>query len=286
MPAPEKNLAAAAHSRPVFPAVLVTRPAAEATGWVAELQAFGIPAEALPLIDIVPSADLAPAQACWTSIQRYAALMFVSGNAVECFFAARPALAGAWPSNLRFMAPGPGTAKRLLAAGVLAAQIDTPPLEAAQFDSQSLWQVVGQRPWAGQRVLIVRGQSAGHAADDAPPDATAPGRDWLARRLSDSGAAVDFINVYQRRPPQLDAAVQDRVKRAQRDGSVWLFSSSEALTHLSAMPGLDHADWSKAKAIATHPRIAQTAREAGWGVVIESRPALAEIVASIESLLP
>lgn len=286
MPAPDTRSTKLIRPVSAAPAVLVTRPAAEALGWVAELQALGIPAEALPLIEIAPVADKAPAQSCWAQIHTYAALMFVSGNAVECFFDARPASAPAWPSGLRFMAPGPGTAKRLSAVGVPALQIDTPPPEAAQYDSQSLWAVVGQRPWAGQRVLIVRGQSAKHAAHDGPTDAAAPGRDWLARRLSDGGATVEFVSVYQRRPPQLDAAAQDRVKRAQRDGSVWLFSSSEALAHLSVMPGLDHADWSKATAIATHPRIAQTAREAGWGVVIESRPALADIVASIESWLP
>lgn len=270
-----------------LPAVLVTRPAAEAMGWVTELQARGMQAEALPLIEIAPADDLAPARACWSAIRTFAALMFVSGNAVECFFAVRPAgAAGALPASLRFMAPGPGTAKRLLAAGVPAVQIDTPPPQAAQFDSQSLWEVVGQRPWAGQRVLIVRGQSAGQTALDSAGDAAAPGRDWLARRLSDSGATVDFVSVYQRRPPRLDAAAQDRVRRGQSDGSIWLFSSSEALAHLSALPGLAPIDWSKAFSVATHPRIAQAAREAGWGVVIESRPALADIVASIESLFP
>lgn len=268
-------------------AVLVTRPAAEALGWVAELQAQGMQAEALPLIEIAPVADLAPAQACWSVIHSYGALMFVSGNAVEYFFAARPAsAAGVIPPGLRFMAPGPGTAKRLLAAGVPTAQIDTPPQQAAQFDSQSLWEVVARRPWAGQRVLIVRGQSAGQAAQDSQGDVAAPGRDWLARRLSDSGATVDFVSVYQRRPPTLDAAARDRVSRARHDGSIWLFSSSEALAHLVALPGLASLDWSQALAIATHPRIAQAAREAGWGVVIESRPALADIVASIESPFP
>jgi uroporphyrinogen-III synthase len=268
------------------PAVLVTRPAAEGMGWVAELQARGISAEALPLIEIAPIADVLPAQACWAALHTYASLMFVSGNAVEGFFAARPASAGAFHSGLRFMAPGPGTAKRLLRAGVPAAQIDTPPHEAAQFDSQSLWEVVGQRTWAGQRVLIVRGQSSVHVAQESLSDGAAPGRDWLARCLIDRGAAVDFVSVYQRRPPLLSRAAHDRVRRSQHDGSVWLFSSSEALAHLSALPGLERMDWSQARAIATHPRIAQAAREAGWGVVIESRPALADIVASIESSFP
>jgi uroporphyrinogen-III synthase len=70
---------------------------------------------------------------------------------------------------------------------------------------------------------------------------------------------------------------------ASSDGSVWLFSSSEALTFLPALPGVQ---WSAARAIATHPRIADAARAAGWGTVLQSRPALADIRQSIESLFP
>lgn len=286
MPALDKTLTSALLR---WPAVIVTRPAAEASAWVADLQARGIPAEALPLIEIASAPDSMPARACWTDITSYAAVMFVSGNAVEQFFAARPVTAvgaavSALPTNLRFMAPGPGTARRLLAAGVPAAQIDTPGPDAAQFDSQALWEVIGQRPWAAQRVLIVRGQSgASLDAEPAQGDTANVGRDFLARRWLDSGAAVDFVSVYIRRAPRLDAAAMSRIQRSQIDGSVWLFSSSEALSYV---PTATSPNWSLARAIATHPRIAQAAREAGWGVVIESRPALADIVASIESLLP
>ena len=37
-------------------------------------------------------------------------------------------------------------------------------------------------------------------------------------------------------------------------------------------------------AVATHPRIAQAAGAAGFAVVCESRPALVDLLASIESL--
>ena len=70
---------------------------------------------------------------------------------------------------------------------------------------------------------------------------------------------------------------------SRHDGSVWLFSSAEGL---DSLPRLPTGDWSHARAIATHPRIAEAARAAGWGVVIESRPSVDDIVASIESLNP
>ena len=78
------------------------------------------------------------------------------------------------------------------------------------------------------------------------------------------------------------AAERDAATQAATDGSVWLFSSSEAIGNLvAACPG---QDWGRAKAVVTHARIAQAAREAGFPVVCESRPTLAALMASIESL--
>jgi uroporphyrinogen-III synthase len=42
--------------------------------------------------------------------------------------------------------------------------------------------------------------------------------------------------------------------------------------------------WHQARCVATHPRIAEAARAAGFAVVCESRPAMADLIASIESL--
>lgn len=276
MPAPDLPASPALASWRTRP-LIVTRPAPDAQRWVAQLRQRGLAAEALPLLEIASADDLMPARAAWARLSDYAAIMFVSGNAVTHFFAARPAEASGLPPQLRFMAPGPGTARVLAEHGVPAAQIDTPAGNANQFDSEALWQVVGARAWAGQRVLIVRGQSG------ASPDASAPGRQWLAAQFENAGSTVDFVVVYQRRVPNFSLAQQQRMTDSRHDGSVWLFSSSEALDGLPRWPGLD---WSQARAIATHPRIVSAVRAAGWGVVIESRPALDDIVASIESPHP
>ena len=257
--------------------IIVTRPAPDAERWAAQLRERGLHAEALPLLEITGADDSAPLQAAWNRLSDFAALMFVSGNAVKHFFAARPALAAALPEQLRLMAPGPGTARVLQAQGVPLAQIDTPAQEASQFDSEALWQVVGARAWAGRRVLMVRGQSG------AAVDAAAPGRQWLTAQFQAAGAVVDFVVVYQRRVPHFSAEQFKRMEDSRYDGSLWLLSSAEGL---DSLPRLTMGDWSRARAIATHPRIAEAARAAGWGVVIESRPALDDIVASIESLNP
>jgi uroporphyrinogen-III synthase len=79
-----------------------------------------------------------------------------------------------------------------------------------------------------------------------------------------------------------DAAELAMMAQAATDKSVWLLSSSEAVTNLRTVSCLN---WSNARAVATHPRIAQAARDAGFGVVYESRPLFANVVASIEYLL-
>ena len=286
--------------------VIVTRPLLDAGGWVEQLQHNGFAAEALPLIEIAAASGAANTQAisqAWQGIGSYAACMFVSGNAVRFFFEQKTALAHdliglpainniaskefePLPSSLRFMAPGPGTAAALLAAGVPSGQIDTPPLDADQFDSEALWKRVGQRDWRGCRVLIVRGAVGQDSQDSQTRQAPAlsSGRDWLAHQWEAAGCGVDFLGVYERRAPVWRPEQVQRAQLASADGSVWLLSSSEAVHHLAAMPALQGVDWHRAVAIATHPRITATARNMGWGRVAESRPALADILNTLVSL--
>ena len=276
---------------------IVTRPEPDAGLWAQQLAQAGIPAEALALIDIAPLSGVAHARAldhAWQALDDYAACMFVSGHAVNHFFKQKRPVAQsgkaqaaidnvadgdslAIPPHLRFMAPGPGTVAALRAAGVPAAQIDAPAADARQFDSESLWQTIGARDWQGRKVLIVRGQSAG-------AEGASSGRDWISRQWQGAGARVDFVGVYQRRAPALTDAQIARARQASADGSVWLFSSSEAVGHLLQLAGLQGVDWHRARAIATHPRIAQAVRAAGWGVVVASRPALQDIRQTLGSI--
>ena len=247
--------------------VVVTRPAAEAARWVGEMQARGFDAFALPLIVIAPAPDLSTLHAAWRRIADYAAVMFVSGNAVTQFFAQRPADAPAF--RAKAWAPGPATALALAEAGVDTALIAAPGEDAPQFDSEALWQRVATQLQPGQRVLIVRG---------AGGDGQGAGRDWLAGQIEAAGCAVDYVLAYARTAPSWTGAQGDLASRASADGSVWLFSSSESIANLPRL------DWSAARAIATHPRIAQAARDLGFGVVCESRPTVEAIVRALESI--
>ena len=250
--------------------VIVTRPPAQAADWVARLHALGVDAVALPLIGIAPVNDPAPLHAAWAALPGTALAMFVSANAVAHFFAARPAGAS-WPAGTRAGSTGPGTAAALRQAGLPPQQIVTPADDAPAFDSEALWALLAHEDWAGRRALVVRGED---------------GRDWFAETLRARGAEVGFVAAYRRLPPALDAAGRRLVAEAcaAPHAHLWLFSSSEAVGHLRTVA--PDADWSAAHAVASHPRIAQAARDAGFGAVDMQPPFPAALAAWLGNARP
>lgn len=274
--------------------ILVTRPAHDAQPWVQALREQGLNAVALPLLAIGGCAAPATQQALAAARHaaqmpgHYRAVMFVSGNAAQYFF--KKNLPSALTNQTllapetRAWTPGPGTASALLSLGMAAAQIDGPAPDSAQFESETLWQQVHRQIRPGDRVLIVRGDSPGSApaAQSTRPATSGAGRDWLAARLREAGAEVEFVAVYERQLPQWDSGQILTAQQAATDGSLWLFSSSEAVANLQQL--LPGQNWQQGRALATHERIASKASAAGFGLVLQSRPALHEVVASIESV--
>jgi uroporphyrinogen-III synthase len=267
------------------PKIIVTRPVGQAQAWLDALQAQGHSAVHVPLIEIAPvgsAADQAARHCALEGIQANRALMFVSSNAVEHFFKPNTPLAhikraqsamnsvAFHAAAVRYWATGPGTVKALLAAGVAAQQIDAPAHDAGQFDSEALWHKVHDQLESGDRILIVRGRDAG-TLDSS--------RDWLAQRVEECGARADTLVVYERRAPALEMAQLEQCQSWLTDGSVWLFSSSQAVRHLPAT-----LDASKGICISTHPRIAQAATARGFAVVCTSRPTIQDLLASIKSM--
>lgn len=241
--------------------LIVTRPLGQAAPWVTRLQALGVEAAALPLLQIDPLADTAPLHAAWARLGGYAMVFFASANAVQYFFAAaaaagQPTHALQWPAGVWAASPGPGTTAALQSAGVPATLLVEPDPAAGQFDSEALWLELQFHPWAGRRILVVRGEE---------------GRDWLADALQSRGAEVEFMAAYRRRPPRLDSAGVQLLAEALAlpESHVWHFSSSEGTGHLVALGQrlTPPADWSRSLAVASHPRIVQRARESGFGQV-------------------
>ncbi|MEO6279244.1 uroporphyrinogen-III synthase [Roseateles sp.] len=233
------------------PTLIVTRPRPQCAAWLARLAALGVDARALPLIEILPARDPGPVRAAWCALAAVDLAVFVSPNAVEHFFSHAD---GAWPEHTLAACVGPGSAQALAEQGVPLANIVQPATDAASLDSEHLWeQLSPRRDWAGARVLLLRGDG---------------GREWLAERLAEAGACVEAVTVYHRTGPRFDAAeralLDDVLARPQ--AHVWLFSSAEAVGHLQGRLLTGQ------RAIATHARIAEAARAAGFAPVVLARP--------------
>ena len=255
--------------------VLVVRPRAQADAWVGELAALGVPARALPLIEIVPAPDPAGVEAAFARVEASdgePVLAFVSPNAASGFFEAvalargTPAHALAWPAHAWAAATGPGTVAALRECGVPADRIAAPAADAAQFDSEALWAAIAGWPWARRPVWLVRGNG---------------GRDWLGQQLRDAGADVHVVQSYGRAAPTLSDAERALLAEAlaQPVRWIWMFSSSEAIDHLQALA--PDAHWSAGRALASHPRIAERARALGFGAVTIVSPTALSVAEAV-----
>jgi uroporphyrinogen-III synthase len=264
--------------------LLVTRPREQARDWVLRLQAAGVPAAAVPLLGIMAAdtaADRAALEQAWAQLPHCRAVMFVSPNAVSGFFDAAPPSAAtadvapprSWPAHTWAVAPGPGTAAALQGQGLAAVQIVQPPADAPQFDSESLWPALATQNWAGQDVLVVRGEG---------------GREWLIQRWRQAGARVHTVVAYRRGAPALqESEVQHlRWAVAHPQQALWLWSSSEALEHLAPLvqahaPEALGAGWmAQVRGLATHERIVEHARALGFSQVVACRADLPSVVAA------
>ena len=261
------------------PVVIVTRPAREAAVWSEGLQALGIRTETMPLMQINALHNSAALREIWTQVPSHLAVMFVSANAVRFFMAERPE--GLDVKACRAWSTGPGTQAALLACGWPADRIDSPAPEAQQFDSEALWALVSAQVTAAAMaattppasVLVVRGADA---------DGQMAGRDWLTLQLTGAGVQVLQTVAYGRQPSVLSAHQKTRAQGSLTDGSWWLFSSSEAAIYLQqSCPELNLG---QARALATHPRIAQKLLAAGWGRVETVPAGLKAQAESIKSL--
>ena len=267
--------------------ILVTRPQHDAQPWVDALRARGLDAAALPLMAIGPCTDPASQQALIAARQaartsgHYRAVMFVSGNAVQYFFAKnRPDVSeyqGYLAINTRSWTPGPGTARALLQVGAPATRIVQPD-GSQQFDAAALWQTLKVRCElnAQFKLLIITGEddSASFNGGSAA---------WVAGQVAALGAYSAQLAVYRRYAPEFTVAQAELAQAAASNGSMWLFTSSQAIQNLQA--ALPDVDWRGAYSVATHPRIAQTARAAGFSVH-ECLPTLNDIVHTLHQLAP
>jgi len=223
--------------------VIITRPARQAAGITRQLAALGATPIVFPAIVILPPANRASLDSAHATLDQVDIAIFVSANAVEYGVPAPVA----WPSRLRTLAPGPGTAAALAATGIANATIPV-----TTFDSDGLLALPELHGVAGKSIVIFRGEG---------------GRGYLGEALRARGAQVTYAECYRRAAPATGAAGLSEVLREGRAHALTL-TSSEGLDNLCAL--LDAADVRRLRqlpAFAPHPRIAQHARELGFDPV-------------------
>ncbi len=194
--------------------VLVTRPAPQAAGLCALIEAAGGRAVRFPTLAIRAATDSAAARTALATLHRYDLILFVSANAVDQALALRPA--ADWPAGLRYAALGAGTVRALARHGLQAQWVAPPP-----HDSEALLGMPELQELSGQRILIIRGTG---------------GRELLGETLRARGGAVDYAEIYQRIRP--DSDTRDILTAWERGAvDVVTVTSGAALQNLVAMLG-------------------------------------------------
>jgi len=269
--------------------VIITRPLLQEAVHPLEsaLKLEGFELHHWPLIDTTGPQDNALVLQAWHCIERYQAVMFVSPQAVQHFFVHRPLEAKILPEC---WATGPGTREALLRVGVKGSKVQIPDEALGIWDTDQLWLRVQHRLQSGSSVLVVRGDQAQREAPRTPMAAqqvsvevedAGVGRAYLAQQLRAQGEDVQFVVAYLRGAPNWDEAQKKRAQEALFNESIWLFTSSQAAQHLATLlPGIE---FSSAKALATHDRIAKQLELLGFGVVVRSRTQTEDLLASLKS---
>lgn len=195
--------------------ILVTRPAGQAARLCGLLDAAGHEGIQLPAIEIMEAADSYRLEAVTDTLDDYDLAVFVSVNAVKMgveFILNRRD----WPEDTRIATIGAGSATALLQYGL---SVDLLPEH--QYNSEALLALDELQDMSGQCVVIFRGNG---------------GRELLGETLVARGADVDYVEVYQRACPVVDAK---RMQTLLQPGYLdcITITSNEALQNLVTMAG-------------------------------------------------
>jgi len=228
--------------------VAITRPTGQATKLSQQIQQAGGTVILFPLIEIAALNDYTQFENVIANITDYDWILFISSNAVQNSMPRL--LKHTIPTNLKFAAIGPTTAKSLNAFG-----INDILIPEGRFDSESLLSMPELQNIKGQKVMIVRGIG---------------GRDVLANTLQSRGATITFAECYQRVNPQSHC---DGLAQAYQNGQLHaiVVTSSEAMRHLIKMAG--ESDWlNKITICVNHARVAEQPLKMGLTVKIAEAP--------------
>lgn len=250
--------------------VVIARPAAQAGELASRVAALGREAVLFPLLEIHPLPDPAPLRAALAELERYALVAFVSPNAIDAAFSARPA----WPAGMTLAVVGEGSRMALARHGIHDSNATIlRPLDSRRSDSEGLLAALDKSLLQGREVLIIRGES---------------GRELLGDALRAAGAQVSTVAAYRRSAPALDAGQRAQLMRLIGRPCDWIVTSSEAMRNLVEIVG--HAGGAAAVAkmqqqhlLLPHTRIVESARMLGFMNITETGSGDEGLLAALQS---
>lgn len=187
------------------------------------------------------------------SINNYDIAIFISKNAVDCFFEllnlTKEYKQKTWPDSILTIAIGKATYARLAAKNIKT-------ITQAEDTSESLLALSELQNVAQKKILLIKGIG---------------GREVLQHTLIKRGAIVECLEVYERIKTQYPTSI---VKEIWQDDSIdiILFTSNEAIEHMFSLFTDFHA-WIKAKhCVVISQRLAKIAREKGIKKIFVTSP--------------
>ncbi|MGZ5201707.1 MAG: uroporphyrinogen-III synthase [Telluria sp.] len=248
--------------------VVITRPRAQAEPLARAVAALGRDAVVLPLLEIAPLPDQSALKDALARLHEYALVAFVSPNAIDAAFAH----IASWPDGVAIAVLGEGSRAALAQHHVRCATIYS-PAQGDASDSEHLLRAIDLARLAGQRVLIVRGES---------------GRELMAEGFAAAGAQVVTVASYRRAVPALTAPFAQQLRILLEGANDWIITSSEALRGLVERvreldPVAGVAKLQQQHLIVPHARIAETAQSLGMPQVTLSGPGDAGVLAALQS---
>ncbi|MDP2179095.1 uroporphyrinogen-III synthase [Methylicorpusculum sp.] len=245
--------------------ILITRPVHQAEKLCGLLSEAGFLPIRFPVLDIVPTQKSDQAKQILARIDDYDRLIFISVNAVNFALLLNDGKIAAF-TDRPIAAVGASTADALVKQGLL---VDTVP--ESGFNTEALLAMPQLQAVKGQRILIIRGEG---------------GREALADELRRRGAAVDYLEVYQRACPDLDNKPLTKMLQEEQLAVITV-TSSEGLNNLVRMMG----DELKSALlilplVVVSERMAQDAQARGFfHVVVAKNPSDAAILEEIKKII-
>jgi uroporphyrinogen-III synthase len=242
--------------------VLITRPAGQAARLAQSLRAAGAAPLLFPTIEIADTDNPVAAKSQLASLANFNWAIFISANAVEKTFSLMTP-EKTWPQDLATAAIGAATAQALREHGVANVLM---PKDG--YDSEALLALAEFQSIQHSRIVIFRGQG---------------GRETLRQTLTARGAEVIYCETYRRIKPSLTNPHLHLWLEQNKIHAIDVMSA-ESLDNLLALAGSASAALKKIPLITHHPRVAHTARDAGFNLILTCLPDDASLLAVLKPL--